>query len=179
MILWNRLLLKAKHLVWQLGHLRIPQEKMDSLIVGQFSVASSSNDLQWIRAIRKEATLIYSDNWIDEHLPSPDGKKKSSKFKKSSFKTPSVSMDSSERSGMCKDVQKKKTVSSSATATHSSAEMAASSSSSLAICAASSSSHQSAPSQGKSAPSVIPLVSFGTAIPSSLASSPSSYQVIN
>ena len=50
--------------------------------------------------------LIYSDNWIDEHLPSPDGNKKSSsKFKRSSFKTPSVSLDSSERSGMCKDVR--------------------------------------------------------------------------
>ena len=52
------ILLKAKDLVWKLGHLRIPQEKMDSLISGQFSVASSSHDLQWIRAIRKEATLI-------------------------------------------------------------------------------------------------------------------------
>ena len=46
------ILLKTKHLVWQLGHLRIPQEKMDSLILGQFSLASSSRDLQWIRAIR-------------------------------------------------------------------------------------------------------------------------------
>ena len=45
------ILLKAKDLVWKLGHLRIPKEKMDSLIVEQFSVASSSHDLQLIRAI--------------------------------------------------------------------------------------------------------------------------------
>ena len=38
------IILKAKHVVWQLGHLRIPQEKMDSLILGQFSIASSSVD---------------------------------------------------------------------------------------------------------------------------------------
>ena len=56
------ILLKAKHLVWQLGHLRIPHEKMDSLILGQFSLASSSRDLQWIRAIRREATIIYSES---------------------------------------------------------------------------------------------------------------------
>ena len=29
------ILLKAKHLVWQLGHLLIPQEKKDSFILGQ------------------------------------------------------------------------------------------------------------------------------------------------
>ena len=58
------ILLKAKHLVWQLamGHLRIPQEKMDSLILGQFSLALYSRDLQWIRAIRREATIIYSES---------------------------------------------------------------------------------------------------------------------
>ena len=52
------ILLKAKHLVWQLGHLRIPQGRwillsLDSLVLPR---------LQWIRAIRREATIIYSES---------------------------------------------------------------------------------------------------------------------
>ena len=70
------ILMKAKELVWQLGHLQIPQETMDSLLIQQFSLAKSRRDLKWIKAVRKEATVIYSDRWIDTHLPLPGGKKK-------------------------------------------------------------------------------------------------------
>ena len=72
------ILMKAKELVWQLGHLQIPQETMDSLLIQQFSLAKSRQDLKWIKAVRKEATVIYSDRWIDTHLPLPGGKKKTS-----------------------------------------------------------------------------------------------------
>ena len=39
-------LVKAKELVWQLGHLQIPQDTMDSLIIRQFRLAKSLHDLK-------------------------------------------------------------------------------------------------------------------------------------
>ena len=71
-----RNIMKAKELVWQLRHLQIPQDTMDSLIIRQFRLAKSLHYLKWIKAVRKEATVIYSDRWIDTHLPLPGGKKR-------------------------------------------------------------------------------------------------------
>ena len=53
-------LMKAKELVWQLGHLQIPQDTMDSLIIRQFRLAKSLHDLKWIKAVRKCASGGYS-----------------------------------------------------------------------------------------------------------------------
>lgn len=39
-------LVKANELVWQLGHLQIPQDTMDSLIIRQFRLAKFLHDLE-------------------------------------------------------------------------------------------------------------------------------------
>ena len=96
--------MKAKELVWQLGHLQIPQETMDSLLIQQFSLAKSRQDLKWIKAVRKEATVIYSDRWIDTHLPLPGGKKKQAPKSGRSSSSSSSSQPTGSH-GLCRDVR--------------------------------------------------------------------------
>nr|XP_022307697.1 flocculation protein FLO11-like [Crassostrea virginica] len=98
------ILMKAKELVWQLGHLQIPQETMDSLLIQQFSLAKSRQDLKWIKAVRKEATVIYSDRWIDTHLPLPGGKKKQAPKSGRSSSSSSSSQPTGSH-GLCRDVR--------------------------------------------------------------------------
>ncbi|XP_062609823.1 uncharacterized protein LOC134271630 [Saccostrea cucullata] len=100
----NRSLVDPKKLVYDLALLNdgTPHHTICDVIVEQYRLARDEGDSRWIEATRREAaTILCSERWVDENLPSLSRKPRPLRKRR----PPSATVSSATSSAMCVDIR--------------------------------------------------------------------------
>ena len=97
-------LTSPRTLIFDLGLLKTePQSELERAVKMQYQLAKRIGDREWIKQVRREATVIFRPGWIDDHLPSTTGATLTQTRKRRSGHSSATETMSS--SGMCQDVR--------------------------------------------------------------------------